>query len=318
MRSVCTAGEASSDIVAWIALRSSGLRQRLHPAHLADELPFLGRHRLHRQARIFHQRHVGELLLGLDRRHRHRKLQRLVGLDVDADEFCGLVGRIWIGFLDNFRDADDLLALIGMIEERLVALLHGNEILARGVIAHAGPGFALGAFRHLLVPGPHRWLRFHQPVRHVHSSALKGRAISPEIAASIVLLPVRIDATASDTGISMLCEAASSISTGAVNSPSASLPAGGCSLRPSARPSARLRDCGLEQVRIRSPRPDRPVSVSPRAPRARPRRVSSAKPRVVSAAWAEAPSLRPTAMPTAIASTFLAAPPISTPRTSVE
>ena len=103
----------------------------------------------------------------------------------------------------------------------------------------------------------------------------------------------RIAATAFDTGISTFCEAASSISTGAVNSPSASLPAGGCSPRPSAMPSAKLRDCGLEQVRIRSPRPDRPASVSPRAPQARPRRANSVKPRVVSAACAEAPSLPP-------------------------
>ena len=57
--------------------------------------------------------------------------------------------------------------------------------------------------------------------------------------------------------------------------------------------------------------------VSLRAPQARPSRTSSLKPRVVSAACAEAPSLRPTTMPAAIASTFLAAPPISTPRTSV-
>ena len=49
----------------------------------------------------------------------------------------------------------------------------------------------------------------------------------------------------------------------------------------------------------------------------RPKRASSAKPRVVSAAVALAPSLRPCTMPAAIASTFFAAPPISTPRTSV-
>jgi hypothetical protein len=45
--------------------------------------------------------------------------------------------------------------------------------------------------------------------------------------------------------------------------------------------------------------------------------VSSAKPRVTSAAVALAPSLRPCEMPAAIARTFFAAPPISTPRTSV-
>ena len=49
----------------------------------------------------------------------------------------------------------------------------------------------------------------------------------------------------------------------------------------------------------------------------RPSRANSLKPRVVSAASADAPSLRPSTIPAAIASTFFAAPPISTPRTSV-
>ena len=57
---------------------------------------------------------------------------------------------IGIGLLDDLGDADDLLALVGMVEERLVALLHVDEILPRGEIAHAGPGFALGALCHLL------------------------------------------------------------------------------------------------------------------------------------------------------------------------
>src|SRR6185312_15097846 len=214
-------------------------------------------------------------------------------------------------------DADDLLALVGMIEERLVALLHVHEVLTRSEIAHAGPGLALGALRHLLIPRPGRRFGFHQPVRHAHSSALKGRVKRPSIAASTVSFLPRIAATAIDTGISMPCEAASSISTGAVNSPSASFPAGFGSPRPSESPSAKLRDCGLEQLRIRSPNPERPVMVSARAPQARPNLASSEKPRVVSAACAEAPSFLPTTMPAAIASTFLAAPPISTPRTSL-
>ena len=54
-----------------------------------------------------------------------------------------------------------------------------------------------------------------------------------------------------------------------------------------------LRDCSLEQVRIRSPRPERPVSVSGRAPIAVPNRISSAKPRVISPACALLPSCAP-------------------------
>jgi hypothetical protein len=35
--------------------------------------------------RSIHQRHVGQSLVGLDGGHRHRRLQGLVGLQVDAD-----------------------------------------------------------------------------------------------------------------------------------------------------------------------------------------------------------------------------------------
>ncbi len=59
---------------------------------------------------------------------------------------------------------------------------------------------------------------------------------------------------------------------------------------------------------MRSPRPDRPVNVSARAPKALPKRTISAKPRVVSAADALAPNPRPVTMPDAIASTFFTAP----------
>src|SRR5487761_1896067 len=278
----------------------------LHPAHLADDLPFLRRHRLHRQPRIFHQRHVGELLVGLDRRHRHRGLQRRDRLDVDADEFSGLVGGIGIGLLDDLSDADDLLALVGVIEEGAVALLHLHEVLPGGEIANAGPGFALRAPGDLLIPRPGGRLGFHQPVRHIYPSALNGRVSKLSIASSMGTAPRRMSATAFETGISTPSAAASSISTGAVNSPSASLSCGRASPRPSARPSAKLRDCGLEQVRIRSPRPDSPAMVSPRAPQARPSRTNSEKPRVVSAASADAPNFLPATIPAAIASTFFA------------
>src|SRR3954467_8987517 len=123
----------------------------------------------------------------------------------------------------------------------------------------------------------------------IYSSALNGRVSRPSIAASIVTLPANIAATAFDTGISTFCEAASAISTGAVNAPSASLPGGAGSPRPRAMPSAKLRDCKLEQLRIRSPNPESPASVSARAPQARPNRANSLKPRVVKAASADAP-----------------------------
>ena len=86
--------------------------------------------------------------------------------------------------------------------------------------------------------------------------------------------------------------------------------------RRSPLPSEKLRELVEEQVRTRSPRPDRPASVSRRAPQARPKRVISAKPRAISAARAFWPSPLPSTTPQAIASTFLTAPPISAPATS--
>ena len=140
------------------------------------------------------------------------------------------------------------------------------------------------------------------------SDTLKNYGVTPD----------RIAATAPAIGISTPFFAASSIRTGAVNSPSLSLLRSGCSPRPSFNPSEKFRDCELAQLKTRSPRPDSPIKVSLRAPQARPNRAISEKPRVVRAAKADAPSCRPATMPAAIASTFFAAPPISTPRTSVE
>ncbi|KIU35611.1 hypothetical protein SR39_09165 [Methylobacterium radiotolerans] len=113
--------------------------------------------------------------------------------------------------------------------------------------------------------------------------------------------------------------AASPASAAAVNAPSASLPpAASAGLAPAPRrwPKAKLRDCGEEAVSTRSPRPESPIRVSGRPPKGRAKRISSAKARAISAARALSPSPRPATIPQAIASTFLPAPPISTPRTS--
>ena len=119
------------------------------------------------------------------------------------------------------------------------------------------------------------------------------------------------------------CRARSAMrcSTGAVCAPSATVRRSAISsaaLRPSpiALPSEKLRLLVEEQVSTRSPRPDRPASVSRRPPIASPKRVISAKPRAISAARAFWPSPRPSATPQAIASTFLTAPPTSAPATS--
>ena len=56
-----------------------------------------------------------------------------------------------------------VLAVAGMIEEGAVAFLHLHQIQLGLVIAHAGPGLALGALLDLLVPRPAAGLGFHQP-----------------------------------------------------------------------------------------------------------------------------------------------------------
>ena len=73
---------------------------------------------------------------------------------------------------------------------------------------------------------------------------------------------------------------------------------------------------GEEQVSTRSPRPQRPATVSARPPRATASRVSSANPRVIRAAWALRPRPRPSTMPQPMARTFFTEPPISAPTMS--
>ena len=66
-------------------------------------------------------------------------------------------------------------------------------------------------------------------------------------------------------------------------------------------------------VSTKSPMPARPPMVMGWAPLATANRVISTRPRVIRAALALFPKPRPSDMPQAMASTFLRAPPISTP-----
>ena len=68
---------------------------------------------------------------------------------------------------DDFDDADRGLVGTGVIEEGAVAFLHLYQIELGLMIANAGPGFALGAAFHLLLPRPGAGFGFHQPVGHV-------------------------------------------------------------------------------------------------------------------------------------------------------
>src|SRR4030095_3821753 len=87
--------------------------------------------------------------------------------------------------------------------------------------------------------------------------------------------------------------------------------------RPSFSPKVRFLDNGEEQVATRSPSPASPEKVYGSAPNAAPSRAVSASPLVISDAFALSPKPIPSAMPTAIAITFLTAPASSVPTTSV-
>ena len=111
------------------------------------------------------------------------------------------------------------------------------------------------------------------------------------MAASTESAPVQIACTASEMGISSACLRASETTAEAVAIPSeterrparisaSDLPS------PNAWPRLMLRDCGLDAVSSKSPKPDSPCNVAGLAPRAAPKRRNSAKPRVTSAAWA--------------------------------
>src|SRR5437764_32954 len=115
---------------------------------------------------MFRQRHLLEPCVRLDRRQGHRLRKRFHRLDVDGNKNALVVGRIAIAFADDLDDADDLLLLAGVIEERVLALLHGLEISASDEIAHARPRLALRAALDLVVPGKRLGLGFQKPISH--------------------------------------------------------------------------------------------------------------------------------------------------------
>ena len=80
----------------------------------------------------------------------------------------------------------------------------------------------------------------------------------------------------------------------------------------------RLRDRSPVQVSTKSPIPASPDKVIGFAPFFTARRTSSARPRVMIAARVLEPNPIPSAIPAAIAQTFLSDPPSSTPATSFE
>ena len=58
---------------------------------------------------------------------------------IDRAPIAFLRGRIGICCSLDLRNSDDRLFRDAMIKENFVSLGHGAQIIARGVIAHAGP-----------------------------------------------------------------------------------------------------------------------------------------------------------------------------------
>src|SRR5213596_1696745 len=160
------------------------------------------------------------------------------------------------------------------------------------------------------------------PPPPLHCSAFSSRSIRSATACRGGLPPNNTSATCPAIGSSTPCRAPSVTAARAVFTPSAtearpasaSASAVPCA---SSTPSDRLRDKGPVAVRMRSPIPARPANVAGSAPSATPSRVISASPRVSSAARVLCPNPSPSRMPAARATTFLSAPPSSTPSTSV-
>ena len=71
--------------------------------------------------------------------HRHHRG------DIDHSELAARVGRIGIERAHDLDDADDLLALVRVVEEGAVALFHRAQIVRRLEIAHAVPVGAASA-----------------------------------------------------------------------------------------------------------------------------------------------------------------------------
>ena len=118
------------------------------------------------------------------------------------------------------------------------------------------------------------------------------------------------------TGISKPKAVAFWLTANAVATPSTVVFLSKVSLQPSDKPKTKLRDLSELQVRLRSPKPDRPDNVFSLAQCAFEKATISEKPRAMSAALALSPCLAPIATPHAIAIIFFSAPPSSTPTTS--
>ena len=91
--------------------------------------------------------------------------------DGDVDGAPDGVGRIRMRFRDHPDDADDRALLAGVVEERLLALLHRAQVVPGREVADACPLRPVTPFRDLLGPRPLIGLGLQEPMCHGHTVA---------------------------------------------------------------------------------------------------------------------------------------------------
>ena len=101
--------------------------------------PFRFRHRLHREARVLHQHHLGQPRLGLDRLERHGAGEGRHGADVDALPARVVGGGVGMRLGDHLDHAHHRLDPARMIEKTAVAHPHRQHVVARLEVAHPVP-----------------------------------------------------------------------------------------------------------------------------------------------------------------------------------
>ena len=89
------------------------------------------------------------------------------GLELDGDPAFLVRGGVGEGGLGDLAESDHGLGWHAFIKQDAVALLHGAEVEARGVIAHTGPGGAAVADE--IRPCVRFGFGFHQPVLGCHA-----------------------------------------------------------------------------------------------------------------------------------------------------
>src|SRR5579872_5939344 len=111
------------------AMESGGCLRQLQKG-----IELIAGHRHHREAWLTDEQHALEDAVGLHGGERDGMLERAHRLDLHGAPVFSLGGRIRKGLARDLRQTDDLLALVRVIEEAAVALLHGAQVVARSEV----------------------------------------------------------------------------------------------------------------------------------------------------------------------------------------